>query len=430
MKPILKRDLHWVRLDNAAKIYPAARTRNWSNMFRLSATLTEPVDEGVLQEALGATVRRFPTIAARLRRGVFWYYLQQVQQAPKVQQEYSYPLTFMRAEEARQCAFRVIAYKNRIAVEFFHSLTDGTGGLIFLKTLLAEYLQRKYRVLIPASDGVLDRRETPLPEELEDSFLKCAGPVRASRKGSDAWHFHGTEEPDGRLHLICLRLSVREVLEKAHSYGATLTEFLSAALMQAILNLQAETVLNPRRRKPVKIQVPVNLRRLFPSRTLRNFALYVTPELDPRLGHYDFEEICRIVRLKMAAEVTPKQMSKVIAANVGSERMLAVRMIPLPIKNLIMKAIFLSVGERQSFMSLSNLGAVRLPEEMQPYVTGMDMILGAQATAPHNCGVVSYGDSLSVNFIRNIREPALESHFFRVLRDLGLSVTAESNQEV
>lgn len=421
--------LRWVKLDNAAKIYPASRNRHWSNVFRLSATLTEPVDTEVLQSALDVTVRRFPTIAARLRRGVFWYYLQQLKEAPRVQKEYSYPLAYMHSEEARRCAFRVIAHKDRIAVEFFHSLTDGTGGLIFLKTLVAEYLQQKYGIHIPAQLGVLGRLEEPSPEEMEDSFLKYAGPVSASRKETDAWHFQGTEEPDGRLNLICFQLNVKEVLAKAHAYDTTLTGFLCAAVMQAILNLQAEKVPNIRRRKAVKVLVPVNLRKLFPSRSLRNFALYAIPELDPRLGRYDFREVCKIVKLKMDADITPKQMSRMIATNVSSERMMLVRVMPLPIKNLVMKAVFNAVGERKSFMSLSNLGAVQFPNEMKPYIKRMDFILGVQASAPHNCGVVSYGDTLYLNFIRNIKEADLESHFYRVLRDLGLSVTAESNQE-
>ena len=133
--------LRWMPLDNAAKIYPAAARKSWSNMFRLSATLTEAVDVEILQSALDVTVRRFPSIAARLRRGVFWYYLQQLAKAPQVMDEHSYPLTRMSRQEMRRCAFRVIVYKKRIAVEFFHSVTDGTGGMIFLKTLLAEYLQ-------------------------------------------------------------------------------------------------------------------------------------------------------------------------------------------------------------------------------------------------------------------------------------------------
>jgi NRPS condensation-like uncharacterized protein len=135
-----KLPLRWVKLDNAAKIYPAAMRKNWSNLFRQSVTLSEKVDVLVLQSALNVTVKRFPSIAARLRKGVFWYYLQQVESAPEIRPEYSYPLVFMDRQEMRTCAFRVIAYEDRIAVEYFHALTDGTGALIFLKSLTAEYL--------------------------------------------------------------------------------------------------------------------------------------------------------------------------------------------------------------------------------------------------------------------------------------------------
>lgn len=124
------KSLRWVKLDNAAKIYPAARRKNWSNVFRQSATLVENIDTAVLKSALEITVKRFPSIAARLRKGMFWYYLQQVECAPEIREEYSYPLTYMSKSEMRKCAFRVIVYINRIAVEFFHSLTDGTGALI------------------------------------------------------------------------------------------------------------------------------------------------------------------------------------------------------------------------------------------------------------------------------------------------------------
>ena len=129
----------------------------------------------------------------------------------------------------------------------------------------------------------------------------------------------------------------------------------------------------------------------------------------------------------MGLEIEPKVMSAKIATNVSSERLLAVRVLPLFIKNFVMKLIFNSVGERTNCLSLSNLGAVDLPEVMKPYVQRMDFILGVQATAPHNCGVLSFGDTLYINMIRNIREPELEQHFYRVLRDLGLPVQAESN---
>lgn len=419
--------LRWMPLDNAAKIYPAARSHNWTNAFRLSATLKEEVDTKVLQSALDVTIRRFPSLGTRLRKGLFWYYLQQVSHAPAIRQEMSYPLTRMTRKDLRDCALRVIVYHNRIAVEFFHSLTDGNGGVIFLKALVAEYLQQKYHLVIPAEQGVVGRLEEPSPEELEDSFLKYAGPVSASRRENNAWHLKGTPEPDGFLNVTCFQLPVAQVLEQAHHYCVSMTTFLSAALMQAILNLQAQQIPNRRYRKYVRLLIPVNLRRLFPSKSMRNFALYTTPEVDPKLGDYSFEELCQIIQHRMALDVTPKQMSARIATNVKSEQVFLLKITPLFIKNLVMKAVFLAVGERKSCLCLSNLGQVTLPKEMESYVERLDFILSSQAMSPHNCGVLSYKDTLYVNFTRNIVEPNLEREFFLVLREMGLPVEVQSN---
>ncbi len=423
------RHLRWMPLDNAAKIYPASGRRDWSNVFRLSATLTEEVDLPLLQSALDVTVRRFPLICARLRRGVFWYYLQQLPSAPEILEERSYPLCGMSRQEIRKCAFRVLVYGNRMAVEFFHSLTDGTGGMIFLKTLLAEYLQQAHGISIPAQDGVLDRSQEPSEAELEDSFPRYAGPVSASRRDIDAWHLSGTPEPDGFLNLTCLQLPADAVREAARVHGVSVTAFLGAVMMKALLNLQEQKIPSRRKRKPIKVLLPVNLRNLFPSSTLRNFAMFTIPTADPRQGEYSLQELCNLVRHRMGLDITPKHMASIIACNVASERLAAVKLLPLFLKTLVMKAVFLMVGERKSCLSLSNLGRIRLPEQMAPYVQRMDFILGVQAHAPHNCGVLTWNNTLYINFIRNIREPELEASFYAVLRDLGLPVLAESNQK-
>ena len=423
-----KRALRWVRLDNAAKIYPAAKRRNWSNVFRQSVTFTEEVDISLLRSALEVTVRRFPTIAARLRRGLFWYYLQELPHPPEFQPESSYPLVRMTCRQMRQCALRVLVYDSRMAVEFFHSLTDGTGALVFVKTLAAEYLQQKYGIAVPAEHGVLDRQEKPRPGELEDAFLKYASSVCASRKDTNAWRMWGEPQPGGFLHLTCFQLPVAQVLYHARQRQVSLTAFVSAVMMQALARLQLEKEPNRKRHRRVKLLIPVNLRQLFPSETLRNFAMFTVPEMDPRLGEYTLEELCSLVHHKMGLEVTAKHMSTVISANVRDEKSLAIRLVPLPIKNMVMRAVFDAVGEKKSCLSLSNLGAVQLPEVMRPYIRRFDFILGVQAEAPYNCGMLSYDGTLYINFIRNIRQPELERHFFAVLRELEIPVTVESNQ--
>lgn len=420
--------LRWMRLDNAAKIYPAARTNTWSNVFRLSATLKEEVDEEVLRTALDVTVRRFPAIAVRLQKGVFWYYLEQLSSAPEIRKDSSYPLTRMSRKETGKCAIRVLVYKKRIAIEIFHSLTDGNGALVFLKSLVAEYIQQKYGVYVPAEYGVLGRVEEPSEDEMEDSFQKYAGKLTASRKENTAWHMRGTLELGGFLNNTCFKLPVDQMLEKAHTYGVSLSTFLGAMIMMAMQNSQKEKFPNQNRRKPIKLLIPVNLRNLFPSKTLRNFVLYTTPEILPRLGEYSFEEICQVIKSKLSTDVTTKRMSMMIATNVSSERIMAIRVMPLFVKNMVMKAVFKSVGERKSCLSMSNLGAAKVPEAMVPYIERLDFILGIQESGAYNCGVISFGNTMYVNFIRNIQEADLEYHFHCVLQEMGIVAEVESNQ--
>ena len=132
----------------------------------------------------------------------------------------------------------------------------------------------------------------------------------------------------------------------------------------------------------------------------------------------------------MGMEVTEKQMRPRIAANVNSERALALKVMPLFVKNLAMRLVFDMVGERKSCLCLSNLGNVTLPAPMEEYVRRMDFIIGVQAKAPHNCGVISYQGIMYINMIRNIIETDLEQQFFARLRALQIPVKVESNQRL
>ncbi len=423
----LQKKLKWMSLDNAAKIYPASKKRDWSNVFRLSATLDEKIDKEVLKTALDVTVRRFPSIAVRLKRGFFWYYLEEIPKAPDIMDEKPYPLARMIFDDIRKCAFRVIVYENRLALEFFHALTDGTGGLVFLKSLIAEYLYHKYGVKVPCQDGVLDRLEEPTKEELEDSFHKYAGKVRHSRKEKTAFKIVGKAEPDGFRTNTTFIMDADQIVAEAKKYGVTVTAYFVSILIYTNLRVQENLIPYPILRRPVKILTPVNLRNLYPSNTLRNFFSYVTPGVDPKYGEYSFEEICKIVYHEMGLFITPKQMSARIATNVKSEKTLILKLAPLFLKNMIMKLVFRIVGERKSTFSFSNLGIVKMPSEMAQHVTRMDFLLGVQSTAPYNSALVTYGGKMYLNIIRNIKESILERELYQTFRQLGIKVVAESN---
>jgi hypothetical protein len=198
--------------------------------------------------------------------------------------------------------------------------------------------------------------------------------------------------------------------------------------MKAILNLQLDLVHNPKKLKPVKVLVPINLRPIFDSKSLRNFALYTIPSLDPRLGDYSLDERINIVHHNVGTYATKKNMSKMIQTNVADEQLLILRLVPLFIKNIVMKMVFNSVGEKKSCLSFSNLGQIKLPEIMQNYIASIDFVLGTQAQAPYNCSAYTYRNILNVTFSRDIKEALLETYFFRELQSLGVEVTVQSNQ--
>ncbi len=415
-----------LNLDNAAKIYPAVRTKKWSHIFRLSVTFKEKVDPEILQSALELAVKRFPSIAMGLRKGFFWYHLEEIEEVPQVIPDLPYPCSSMTRAEVKKCAFRVLYSENRIAVEFFHALTDGSGGLIFLKTLAAEYLFQKNGVKIPPGMGVYDLDEEPPADELEDSFLKNGGTVSKSRKEKNSYSISGTKT-DGFLYLTTGVVDLENIRRASKRHNVTLTAFLASVMIYSAMKIQDGDTAARRRQKPVKILIPVNLRNYFDSSSVRNFALYITPGIDANTGEFTFDEIVQLIHHQMKLQLTEKQMRMRITANVKAEKNSFLKFLPLFIKNIGMKIVYLSVGEKKSCLSMSNLGIVKIPEEMEEHVERFDFTLGVQLKGVNNCAILSYGDKMYINMIRSIEEPKLEDLFFENLADMGIGFTVERN---
>ena len=418
---------NWYRLDTAALIFPAISRRDWTNAFRLSATLSEEIDPAVLQRAADDLRPRFPSFYVALRKGTFWYYLEHSRERVTVRQDYAYPLTFMSRGELKRSCLRILYYQNRIAIECFHSVSDGRGGSVFLCNLVARYLELKYALEIPRTALIRDLDETPPPEELEDSFLKNAAKRAMSRSEEKSYRLHGTPEGDGFKTLTTGLVPTRALLDEAHRRKVSVTALLAAVMARSIIELQAsEKPLS--RRRPVKITIPVDLRRLYGSRTLRNFSLVLNLGADPRYGDYTLDELCRTIYHQLAAYATPQNMAGMIAANVQPQQLTLLRLAPVGLKNLVMNAVYRRSGESGGCLNISNLGELELPEAMRPYVRRLEFIIGPQRSYPNNCSVLSYNGTTAINMIRNIRESELERLFFSHLVELGLPVEIECNR--
>ncbi|MBE6759482.1 MAG: hypothetical protein E7554_05255 [Ruminococcaceae bacterium] len=422
-----KKERKWYRLDNAATIYPVMSNRSWMAMFRLCATLTEEVDKDILEEALRSTVTRFPTMTVRVRRGFFWHYLEHVDGIPPVTLDVANPCLPVNKKENNGFLFRVRYYKCRIALEFFHVLTDGSGGMCFLKTLVAEYLRLRYGTDVPRGATIMDCSQPPRPEELEDSFPKFSGKVPLARGESKAYHLKGTKEHKEFMNITTGIIDSAAVARKAKEIGVSVTHYLCAVLIQSIADIQRKDRRRGPRKKPIKICVPVNLRRIFGSSTVRNFSSYVNPGIERKYGEYSLAETAKIVQHQMGLETTPQHLRAKFTANVQAETNPLIRMVPLFVKIMILQIVYRATGDVQTTSTISNLGIVNLPEEMENHVERLDFQLGPLFQNKVTCAAVSYKDKLYINFTRKLRESDVERGFFTRLVEEGIPVTIESN---
>lgn len=417
----------WFKLDNAAKLYPAVSTARWSSTFRISAELYEDVDPIRLQRAVEMTLPRFPSLKVRMRSGLFWYYLEEIAEPLTVRPDTGHPCMPFHFQKDNGYLLRVFYYRKRISAEFFHSLTDGSGGLVFMKTLVVSYLRLSGKRVFYDS-GALDVRIPPDKRETEDAFLQMPLPkVRISRKESRAYHFPSTPEIPHTLHITAASMPADTVKRKAKALSVSVTEYLVSVMVWAGIQEQAKQKKN--RWKPVRISVPVNMRAFFPSPTMRNFSSFVNPGVDPRLGDYTFEEVAAEVRAFMRYQVNPKLLSAVIATNVADEKNLLIRLVPRVIKSWVISGIFRNAGDKLVTATLSNLGQVTLPTGSEKLIRRMEFHLGCPSAPLCNAACATSQGEMRLIFCSNIRETTLPRKTLCFLVEQGVPVTVESNWE-
>ena len=427
MAPRERREKQWYKLDNAGVLYSAIQKENYSAIYRFSAVMEERVDPDALQRAVDKTMPRFPGFAVHIKKGAFWYYFEpNPAPGPFVKRDISNPCQPVRFREDNGWLVRFYYYEHRISLEVFHALSDGAGALVFFRTLLAVYL-REMGHAIPNGPGILDVEEPPHREELEDAYARYAT-VRSLRAGigKKAFQNTGTPEPFYTLNVTMGFVPVDQLKARAKSYGVSITEYLTGALLKVILENQARE--EPRHPKPVALAIPINLRPWFPSETLRNFILTVRPCIDPSLGEYTFPEILSQVHHYMRLHINRQEMQALLTGNVRFQTNRALQLIPIWLKNPVMALSYRLAGTRPYSGTYTNPGAFTVPEEMAPHIRRMEVILG-QATNPRvHCASISYGNTMEITFAGTLQETDTEREFFRFLVREGIHVKVESNR--
>lgn len=417
-----KRDLKWDKLDNTANLFPVIVSENVSNVFRISVTLKEDIDEQLLQKALDKVLSYFDVFNSRLRKGIFWYYFETNRKpAPKVMPENTYPCMYINPYTNNEYLFRVTYYKKRINLEVFHVLTDGNGAFMFLKELTYQYLRNKYPKL---KDKVSDSLQVETSLDKEDSYVKnYKKPAKKGYKTEKAYIIKGDKLPINHFGIIHGYICLEDIKKVAKEYKVTINQYLIAVLTWSIYK---ECLNGAPCKSPISTNVPVNLRPYFNSNTTKNFFAVVSAVFKATEEEYSFEEVLNEISASLNEQITKENLEKLFSYNVSNEKNLILRAVPLFIKNIAMKFVY-KTSARANTTTVTNLGIIKVSEEYQEYIDRFHTVLSMSKGQNIKGSVCSYKDTLVFTFSAGVRETFVQRAFFKKLTEDGIKVSVESN---
>ncbi|ABX41593.1 hypothetical protein [Lachnoclostridium phytofermentans] len=413
----MKRNNYWYPVDNAGKIFPAVSKDSRSSVFRLSFYLTQNIQPTVLEQAVNEVLPRFETFAVELKSGLFWNYLSPNKHRFRVKPEPSIMCKYVPASKNYGYLFNVYYYENKITLETFHSLSDGTGSMEFLKSITYRYCCLcGYQM---EHEGIIRSNIPFSSKETQDMFCnEYDKSKKKNLKEEPAYRLKGERFADHFSLCIRAQVDTEQLLTLTRSLNVTIGEYVTALLAYSIYTQNVDC---RKSKKPIKLFVPVNLRKYFPSNTLRNFSLYIKATFDPRLD-WTFESMLLETKRQFLVQLNKEDLHGRINSNVWIEKSFFIKILPLALKNLGFKLGYYYLAENISTYAISNLGSVSLPEDMKAIVKDVEFSIGGT-----NMAISSIYGHTNIMLNTEWKDLAFISHFMKFLVDSGLEVNIDTN---
>ncbi len=412
----------WDRLDNTANLFPVIATESMTNVYRISVTLNEDIVPEILQRAVEDVLPFFDVFRYRLKKGIFWYYFEiNKRPFPTVCVEDKTPCQFIQPYANNEYLFRVSYYQKRINLEVFHVLTDGNGAFTFLKEITYQYLRYRHPEL---SGKVKNKLSQNTSLDIEDSYIKnYKHKAKKTYKTEKAVIVKGTHFETGKFGIMHGYINLQDIKRVAKEYGVTLNQYLIGVYTWSIY----KSYLNGSPCKnPISTCVPVNLRPYFQSDTTKNFFVIVSAVFKPQKDNYSFEEVLALIKESLDSQINKDNLEKLFSYNVSNEKNLILRAVPLWVKNIAMKGVYIK-SARANTSTVTNLGIVKVDDEYKEYIHRFHVALSMSVGQNIKGAVCSYDDTMVFTFSAAIKETMVQKCFFRKLSEDGIDVTVETN---
>ena len=409
------------KLDNSAKIFPILSSKRYSSVFRISTCLKEEIDPVVLQHATQKALDVFSSFKVKLKGGIFWYYYAKNEKEPIVQKEPLYPCKYIEPKENNDYLFKVTYKENRINIDIFHALTDGNSGTHFLKEIIYYYLEEKHQ----GEFDTVSRIERKITYTTEDSYIANYDKKLPSNTNTKkAYLLKGEKLEHPQIGVVHEIINLGQLKTIARNNGATITQYLSSVLICAIYKTN---YIKYNGKKPIKVCIPVDLKKYFKSETVNNFFSYITIEAKLKNdGSSTFEEILELVKREFKNKLTEKEIKKTMSANVKLGKNVFIGIIPLFLKKLIVRLGYIEI-RKYTTITFSNIGRIGIIGNYNQFIEKFMLLIAPEQVEKIKCSACSYNDRLVFTFTSTLKDTYIEEEFYNILEKQKIDVNIEKN---
>lgn len=401
------------QLDNVGKFYSAQAKSENQTVFRISATMDEPVDPEKLQLALDDAIRSHPGFNVTLESGLYWRRLREGVWRPLVKPEgdaicgrmYFGPESLL---------FRVIWHERTINLEVSHMISDGRGTLELMKTLLGFYVKWAYGETAP--------EQAPASSEdvqTEDSYSRNYEPKESgSTKTPKAYRLPGWRNL-AKTSFSELRLDADAVYAASKRIGVSVTSLVIAAIMLAI----ADGMHPWDKRRTILLDIPVDLRRFYGSGTLRNFFGLAFVSYAPDEVGCELEAVARDIQRQLSEATQLATLKQRMNRMVKLEKNPFLRKAPVFLKDIALR-IAGRVNARHVTATASSIGRVELADAVSAHVRSMTVLT---STRSMSFTFLTFGHELSLGISSILLNRDVQDALARRLAAFGLDVISDTS---
>ena len=417
-----KEKLYWRRLDNSAKIFPISAGKKYSTVFRLSVVLKEKIQPEILQIAVEKALEQYELFRVRLKNGFFWNYLEYNPKKIFIEEEKEYPCKYIEPKENNHYLFKVTYFDKKINIDIFHSLTDGNSGVMFFREIVYNYIELAHKEEF--QEELRIKRKFDL--STEDSYIKNYNKkAKGNNSAKKAYKLAGRKIKLGAISAIHEIIDLNQLKQEAKKNEATITQYLTSVLIYAIY--QANYIKNKGKR-PIKVCIPVNLKKYFPSNTISNFFSYITLEAEMKKDRLDtFGKILDFVKKDFTKKLTPEEIQKTMSGNVKLGTNPFIKLIPLVLKKPIVRLSYLEI-RKYTTTTFSNIGRIGIIGKYQRYIEDFLMLIAPEPVEKIKCSACSFENHIVFTFTSILDDCSIEKEFYKFLKEKNISVEIESNE--